>query len=238
MKRFIFGLILSITTLNLYSIDFSNNKIGDSKTQILQQHGIPFKEIKKDKFEYLLWIDNKDIWLALFENEKLTAKPILLDDLLNSLLELNNSFSNWGIDDLSLSSSSGISRLIDDIKNEPIDKVDESLLKSLEITILECRIINKRFDPSAGYRIKVKNVGSQVIKKLKLTLYFYDKDGKVFFEKNCTLIDSDGYSYPKELKPNYSIMIPESSSSYYTVDGMDLEEWDEGRVSYEIIEIK
>lgn len=43
---------------------------------------------------------------------------------------------------------------------------------------------------------------------------------------------------PKKIKPNYSFLIPESSSTYCSVSGMDIDEWDEGKYSFEITELE
>lgn len=243
MKRLFSILIICLLSFNLFSVDLSKIKIGDSKASLVKQYGTPFKEIKNGKFEYDVWLDKKDIWLASFEDDKVATQPMLLDEFLNTLLDLSNafsdlgnSFSDWNVDDTSNSSISSVSSTSTNTKPEV--KIDKSLLKSIEITVLECKIFNKSYDPTPGYRLKVKNNSDKEISKLKILLYFYDKNGKVFFENECTLIDSESYYNPKKLKPNYSILIPESSSSFRSVSGMDIDEWDEGKVSFEVIELK
>lgn len=234
MKKKLSIFILLIISIKLFAVDFSEIRIGDSKTSLIKQYGTPFKVIKNGKFEYAVWLDKKDIWLASFEDDKLVAQPMLLDELLNSLLELSNAFADL---DNSFSDSNTVNNS-KTVKTEFEEKVDKSLLKSIDISVLECKIFNKSYRPSAGYRLKVKNNSDKEITKLKIVLYFYDKKGKVFFEQDCMLINSEGYSNPKNLKPNYSVLIPESSSSFYSIDGMDLEEWDEGKVSLEVVELK
>lgn len=243
MKRHLSVFLICLISFNLFSIDLSKIKIGDSKASLVKQYGTPFKEIKNGKFEYDVWLDKKDIWLASFEDDKVATEPMLLDDFLNTLLDLSNafadlgnSFSNWNVDDTSNYSTDAVSSTTK--KTESAVKVDKSLLKSIDITILECKIFNKSYDPTPGYRLKVKNNSDKEISKLKIVLYFYDKKGKVFFENECTLIDSESYYNPKNLKPNYSTLVPESSSSFRSVSGMDIEEWDEGKVSLEVIELK
>ena len=243
MKRFFSIFIICLLSFNLFSVDLSKIKVGDSKASLVKQFGTPFKEIKNGKFEYDVWVDKKDIWLASFENDKVATQPMLLDEFLNTLLDLSNafsdlgnSFSDWNVDDTSNSSISSVSSTSTNTKPEV--KIDKSLLKSIEITVLECKIFNKSYDPTPGYRLKVKNNSDKEISKLKIVIYFYDKNGKVFFENECTLIDSESYYNPKNLKPNYSILVPESSSSFRSVSGMDFEEWDEGKVSLEVIELK
>ncbi len=234
MKKNIFVFLLFSLSFTLFSLDFSKVKTGNSKSSIIKLLGTPYKEIKNGNYEYLIWLDSKDIWLLLLEDEKVLSEPIMIDEILNTLLDLNNAISDFRNDNNSSTSDYSNS---DNPANKQ-DKVDKHLLKSVDITILNCEIINKKYDPSAGYQFKVKNKGDKEITKLKIVLYFYDKNGKVFFETEDTLIDSDSYSSPKILKPNYSVLIPNSSSSYYTARGMDINEWDEGKVSYEIIELK
>lgn len=243
MKRFFSILIICLLSFNLFSVDLSKIKVGDSKASLVKQYGTPFKEIKNGKFEYDVWFDKKDIWLASFEDDKVATQPMLLDEFLNTLLDLSNafsdlgnSFSDWNVDDTSNSSISSVSSTSTNTKPEV--KIDKSLLKSIDITVLECKIFNKSYDPTPGYRLKVKNNSDKEISKLRIVLYFYDKKGKVFFENECTLIDSESYYNPKNLKPNYSTLVPESSSSFRSISGMDIEEWDEGKVSFEVIELK
>ncbi len=243
MKRHLSVFLICLISFNLFSIDLSKIKIGDSKASLVKQYGTPFKEIKNGKFEYDVWLDKKDIWLASFEDDKVATEPMLLDDFLYTLLDLSNtfadlgnSFSNWNVDDTSNYSTDAERSTTK--KTESAVKVNKSLLKSIDITVLECKIFNKSYDPTPGYRLKVKNNSDKEITKLKIVLYFYDKKGKVFFENECTLIDSESYYNPKNLKPNYSILVPESSSSFRSVSGMDFEEWDEGKFSLEVIELK
>lgn len=243
MKRFFSILIICLLSSNLFSVDLTTIKIGDSKTSVVKQFGTPFKEIKNGKFEYDVWVDKKDMWFTSFENDKVATEPVMIEDFLNALLDLSNafsdlgnSFSDWNVDDTSKSSTATTSSTTK--KTEPAEAVDKSILKAVDISILECKIFNKDYSPKAGYRLKVKNNSNKEITKLKIILYFYDKKGKVFFEDSCTLINSEGYSNPKKLKPNYSILIPESSSSFRSVSGMDIDEWDEGKVTFEVVELK
>lgn len=243
MKRLFSILIICLLSFNLFSVDLSKIRIGDSKASLVKQYGTPFKEIKNGKFEYDVWLDKKDIWLASLEDDKVATQPMLLDEFLNTLLvlsnafsDLGNSFSDWNVEDTTSSSTASESSTTK--KTEPVVKIDKSLLKSIDITVLECKIFNKSYDPTPGYRLKVKNNSDKEISKLKIVVYFYDKKGKIFFENECTLIDSESYYNPKKLKPNYSILVPESSSSFRSVSGMDIDEWDEGKVSFEVIELK
>lgn len=243
MKRLLSVFIIFLLSFNLFSVDLSKVKIGDSKSQVIKQFGTPLKEIKNGKFEYDVWSDKKDIWMVSLEDDKVATEPCLLEDLLNTFLDisnafadLGNSFSDWNVadtSDTSIKVESTTSK-----KTEPTILVDKKLLKSVDITVVECKVYNKSYDPSAGYKLKVKNNSEKLISKLKIVIYFYDKKGKVFFEDETTLIDSESYYNPKSLKPNYSVLIPESSSSFRSVSGMDIDEWDEGKVSFEVVELK
>ena len=261
MKKNILVLVLLTLSFSLFAADFSKVEIGDSKSSLIKQYGVPFKEIKDGKSEYTIWLDNKDIWIVLFENENVKVEPTLLDDLLSSFLELSNAFSSWNLDEafsFSLDSTVDSTADVDSIKDtsadtstvdespepseaESPDKIDKELLDSIDIKILECKIYKGYFDTSAGYRLKIKNNSDREITNLKIILYFYDKNGKVFYDQERWLI------YPPSswslrdstdsLKPNYSMLVPKSSSSYCVVEGIDLEEWDEGKMTYEIIEL-
>jgi hypothetical protein len=87
--------------------------------------------------------------------------------------------------------------------------------------------------------LKIKNKTDVTIYDLKIIVYFHDKDGKIFYEETRHVIDSDSWTDPVILKPNYSILYPEADESIYsTVDKMDLNEWDEGKITIEINDIK
>lgn len=116
-------------------------------------------------------------------------------------------------------------------------RIEKNLVDKIEVTILECKVINKDYNSKVGYRLKVKNKSDKEITKLVIVLYFYDKAGNVFFEEKATLLENNSFSTPAALKPNYSVLIPKSSGLIRTVDGIDIEEWDEGKVSFEIIEL-
>jgi hypothetical protein len=231
MKRFFLVSVVSLLLFNLFSVDLTKIKEGDSKTSVIKQYGMPFKEIKNGKFEYDVWFDKKDIWMASFEDEKLISEPIMLDDFLNSLMDLRNAF-----DDLADSYTTNPNSYA--TETEQKEKINKTLLNSIDVTITECKIYNKTYDPTAGYKLKVKNNSDKIITKLTIVIYFYDKKGKIFFEDQCPLIDSESFSIPSNLKPNYSVLIPEYSSSYYSVKGMDIDEWDEGKVTFEVIELE
>ncbi|MBQ5472829.1 MAG: hypothetical protein IIT58_12625 [Treponema sp.] len=261
MKKNILVLVLLTLSFSLFAADFSKVEIGDSKASLIKQYGVPFKEIKDGKSEYTIWLDNKDIWIVLFENENVKVEPKLLDDLLSSFLELSNAFSSWNLGeafsfslDPTVDSSTDVGSIKDtsadastvDESPEPSetespDKIDKELLDSIDIKILECKIYKGYFDTSAGYRLKIKNNSDREITNLKIILYFYDKNGKVFYDQERWLIyPSSSWSLRDStdpLKPNYSMLVPKSSSSYCVVEGIDLEEWDEGKMTYEIIEL-
>jgi len=62
---------------------------------------------------------------------------------------------------------------------------------------------------------------------MRIVVYFYDGNGKVFYEETRTPIDSESWTDPITLKPNYSVIYPEADkSTYSTVDKMDIGEWD------------
>ena len=99
---------------------------------------------------------------------------MLLDDFLNSLLELSNAFSALGdlnFSDTANSSTSSVSST--KAKTETEVKIDKSLLKSIDITVTECKIFNKSYDPTPGYKLKVKNNSDKLVSKLKIVIKFF-----------------------------------------------------------------
>jgi hypothetical protein len=220
--------VFILACCNFFAQDFSSIAEGDTKNSVIKKLGDPFTTIKKDEFEYDIWIDKKDIWIISFYNSKVDAKSEKLDDLLTSFLDLKDTLSIIG----------NVSEENSSKSDEKEIKIDKNLIDKIEVTILECKVINKDFNPEVGYRLKVKNKSDKEISKLVIVLYFYDKSGNVFFEEKATLLEKNSYSAPEILKPNYSVLIPKSSGLIRTVDGIDIEEWNEGKVSFEIIELK
>ena len=151
MKRFFSIFVICLLSFNLFSVDLSKVKIGDSKSQVIKQFGTPLKEIKNGKFEYDVWADKKDIWMVSLEDNKVATDPCLLEDLLNTFLDisnafadLGNSFSDWNVadtSDTSIKVESSTSK-----KTESTILVDKTLLKSVDITVVECKIFTKIYE--------------------------------------------------------------------------------------------
>lgn len=221
-------MVIILGCFKIFAQDFSCINEGDTKDFVIKELGNPFSSVKEGKHEYSFWIDDNNIWVITFSNSIVDVKAQKLEDLFTSLLELKDSFS---LDDYFSDN-----RFFDVDDNEY--KIEESLIDNIEISILKCCVINKDYNPKVGYRLKVKNNSNKEITKLVILLYFYDKDGKIFFEEKSTLLDNNSYSTPESLKPNYSVLIPKSSNMIRTVDGIDFEEWDEGKVSFKIIELE
>ena len=235
MKKLL-SLLVAVMCANLFALDFSSVKEGDTKKSVVKNLGRPFKTVTSadPKNEICLWIDGKDIWMVSFTEGKADANASTIDDLLSSLLDLKAIFSEF--DD-----SSGKERSAPEKKESASvtpPPVDQSLKDKVEITVTECKVFNKNSDQTAGYRLKVKNRSEKEITKLSIIFYFYDKEGKVFFEDSCALVSPDSYSLPKKIKPNYSLLIPDSSYMFCSVPGMDITEWDEGKYSFEITELE
>ncbi len=224
-KYFMFLIFICFCFFNLFAFDFSSIKAGESKTDIISRFGKPIKSIKESRTEFCIWEDSDEIWVISFTNEISDGEALKIEEFFKFFIEFGNIFSELNENEKTL------------IKKQDM-KIDKTILDEIDINILECRIFNKNYDPSVGYRLKVKNRSNKEISKLSIVLYFYDKNGEIFFEKKSNLIDSDSYTGAKILKPNYSILIPESSGMIRTIEGIDIDEWDEGNVSFEIEELK
>lgn len=232
MKKVFVLFILSFFSLFCFSLDFSKIKEGMSKKEIVTTYGEPFKIIKDSNSEIDLWITKKNIYLVYFTNEISDGEATKIDDILSGILSLKNTFS--GLSDLY---SENNKTEISPKKEENIDsKIDKSILKDIDIKFLDCSIHESSYDKDIGYSLKVKNRSNKEISKLTIRIFFYDKTGKVFFETDHSLLND--YSTPRTLKPNYSALFPESSSSYYYVRGIDIDEWNEGKYSFKIIELE
>ena len=110
--------------------------------------------------------------------------------------------------------------------------------QGISVVVETAKIIETMFDGNkAGLRFKLKNNSEMTVTKLRITVYFLDHDGRRFFEDAYLVVNADSWSDPKVLKPNYSLKYPTDSSRYATADGLDLDEWDEGKIVFEVTEI-
>jgi hypothetical protein len=232
---FIFLFLMSVTFL--YSRDFKAIQEGTTKEEVIQQLGKPHKIITKEEvpsLEYWVWYEKDNTWVMLFENDKSTGGAGTLEELLYGMLDLATLFNDFDMD----LKADKISQ--NEIKETIKNKNLESIKDDIDITILEARIITNIFNErKAGFRYKIKNNSSETIYEMKIVVYFYDKNGNIYYEDERIPISSESWTNPIILKPNYSVILPEADErKYSTVDKMDIEEWDEGKIKIVIKDIE
>jgi len=82
-------------------------------------------------------------------------------------------------------------------------------IQKLKVTILDRKVKDKK--PFISF--KIKNKSQKIIFQMKAIIYFYNKNGRIFFEYNCKDL------HKHVLKPNYSIIYKP------IIDGIDTNEW-------------
>jgi hypothetical protein len=225
-------MVLLLIGVPLYSKDFDTVQERATKEEIIQKLGKPSKILKRDadsSYEYWIWYESDNTWIMLLENDKSTGSASTVEDMLNTFLEIPFLFDDGETSELMVEN-------IEEEKEEPLDLI----MKDIEVSVLKAKIIDTIFDDrEAGFRLKIKNNSSETIYKLRATIYFYDNNGRIFYEETRTLVDSESWTDPIILEPNYSIIYPEADeSTFSTVSKMDIDEWDEGVISIEILEVK
>lgn len=122
-----------------------------------------------------------------------------------------------------------------DNKND-IDKIK----RQIEITVIQAGITTDYDDNQLpAFQLKIKNNSDTTIYRMSVIVYFIDKNGKIFFEKEFYPVIRGTYNLDrvKELKPNYSFIYPEIGK-VMTVSEIDLNEWDIGKIKVKVNEIK
>ncbi len=121
------------------------------------------------------------------------------------------------------------------------DKADIEKIKSqIEITVIQAGIITDYDDNQLpAFQLKIKNNSDITIYRMSVIVYFIDKNGKIFFEKEFYPVLGGTYNIDrvKELKPNYSFLYPETGK-VMTVSEIDLNEWDKGKIKVKVNEVK
>ena len=93
--------------------------------------------------------------------------------------------------------------------NTSVNKVENSLLQayianSLELTDLKAQMYNSVLDGKVpGVEFKIRNKGDKALKRVEVTVYFKDKDGKIIYEQKYTPVNMGTFDGGKILKPNY-----------------------------------
>ena len=87
-------------------------------------------------------------------------------------------------------------------------------------------------EDTPGVKFSIKNLGNKTLSKIRVVVYFLDKNGKPFAEEDYlpVLEDSFSFSGSKSLKPNYTFRMDDRK--FYTKDNLG-DEWS-GKIKIEI----
>jgi hypothetical protein len=239
MKKNIIFIFVVLIIGNLFGQDYKTIKEGMPKDQVTELLGNPTKVVTSEdqKTECYIWIANKNAWYVLIQDNKTIGTAVSLEEMIMGILDMFSSVSNMNLFDNNQPESITQQEGLENVTSE---EAKETAAKNLiQITTLDSRIIKTWGDKrEAGCRFKIKNNSSETIYNLELTIYYYDKNGKVFFENTINPISNSSYSSTIDaLKPNYSLMYPADQSNYITASGVDIDEWDEGKITVEIKKI-
>ena len=125
--------------------------------------------------------------------------------------------------------------LIDRTLQEPITTLNHN---GVLIEAVDVRVINTYSDQrKAGIQFRLRNNSDKTVSKLRVRVYYINKDGQFFFDKDYTLVDSNAYIDRNILRPNYSLRLP-SGNTYYTVDGLIIEEWAVGKIVLDLLTLE
>lgn len=238
MKSLLLSVCICLFPVMIFAQDFQKIKENMSKAEVVRLLGNPTKKLKGDdpKNECYVWFKKDSAWIVYFAENKTTGSATSIEDLLKGLLNLASAFSNLNSDSTitpaasTLASKGGL-----DTQNAQKEQAVKDLL---QVEIVDAKIIETwGNDRKAGCRFKIKNNSETIVYGLDITVYFYDKDGKVFFEQTLYPVNSASWTNKTILKPNYSILYPSGENEYMTADGMYIDEWDEGKIKVEISKV-
>ena len=139
--------------------------------------------------------------------------------------------------------STGIGAAEDGIENttKAMEDFTEmmSYIDKVEITeFLAQRIDTYSKKGIPAVRISLKNKGDKSLDKVKVVVYFQDKNGKTIFEEDYHPVLVSKYSFGgnnKPLKPGYVKEM--EKGKYYTLDSA-LSDWQEGKAVAKVVELK
>lgn len=87
-------------------------------------------------------------------------------------------------------------------------------------------------------RIGLKNVGDRSLDKVKVVVYFHDKDGNTIYEKDYHPVLVSKYNYGADNKPLKAGYVNEmEKGNYYTLNSQ-LSEWADGKATAKVIDIE
>ena len=126
-----------------------------------------------------------------------------------------------------------------------IDKANSKMKEFTEKTnyiskIKVTEFISTRIDTytkknMAAVRMGFKNTGDRSLDKIKVTVFFQDKEGKNIHEEDYTPVLVSKYGRGKPLKPGYSYEMEENT---YKTTKSPLSEWEKGKATIKSIDIE
>lgn len=123
------------------------------------------------------------------------------------------------------------------VMEEFTDKMN--YISKIEITEFLAQRIDTYLEKDIpAVRISLKNKGNRSLDKVKVVVYFKDKDGNTIFEESFHPILVSKYSYGgdnKPLKPGYVKEM--KKGKYYTLKSA-LSDWQEGKATAQIVDIE
>lgn len=237
MKRFILVACVLLLAIPMYAQDFSKIKMDMNRNDVYKAVGNPIKKIlgKDPTTDCAVWVIKDKIWLLFFKDGKSMGEAQLLDDMVKGLLDLASILSETSPQDGA--PPGGVTK--DSGAEKPTNFNTDKVKSDILVEVIEAKSFKSWSDDLvAGVRLKIKNNSKETIYKLEITVYYYDRSGNVFFEDKMTPVNSESWTDPTILKPNYSLVYPSEAGTFATASGIDLDEWDEGKVSIEITELQ
>lgn len=124
---------------------------------------------------------------------------------------------------------------------EAIKTLEEkmSYLEKVEITEFVAQRIDTYLKKEVpAVRIGLKNVGDRSLDKVKVVVYFHDKDGNTIYEKDYSPVLVSKYNYGADNKPLKAGYVKEmEKGQYYTLDSQ-LSEWADGKATAKVVDIE
>ena len=112
----------------------------------------------------------------------------------------------------------------------------KNYISKIKLYEFEVRRIDTFSEKNAvGLRFAIRNKGDRTVKRVEVTVYFHDKQGKPILEKKFFPVSSSSIYGSEPLKPNYVKRMEEGK--YYTIKELG-PEWKEGAARAEVSDIE
>lgn len=218
----------NMIAINIKSID------GMTAKEIITKYKTHIEKDRIEKEKRVAEKAKKDAERAEMRKLKKEAKQLLESNEFEAALVKYEALFNYkdGVD----AAKKGMAET-----NEAMKSFNEkmSYLDNVKITEFVAQRIDtylKKDTPAV--RISLKNVGDRSLDKVKVVVYFHDKDGNTIFEKEYYPVLVSKYNYGSDNKPLKAGYIKEmEKDKFYTLDSA-LSEWDEGKATAKIIDIE